>query len=80
MRWEELTGDEFPQIVAAVQGVGLLSLSCIERHAHYLPLGTDMYIGRERCNRAAALKSLIFASLSAYFLLCTGIWTTTNIY
>lgn len=61
MRWEELTGDEFPQAVATVQGVCLLPLSCIERHAHHLPLGTDMYIGREVCRRATEIEpALIF--------------------
>ena len=56
MRWEELTGDQFPQAVQAVQGVCLLPLSCIERHGHHRPLGTDMFIGREMCQRAAALE------------------------
>jgi creatinine amidohydrolase len=61
MRWEELTGDQFPQAVATSQGVCLLPLSCIERHAHHLPLGTDMYIGRDLCRRAAEIEpALIF--------------------
>jgi creatinine amidohydrolase len=59
MRWEELTGDQFPQAVQTAQGVGLLPLSCIERHGHHLPLGTDMFIGREMCQRAAALEPAI---------------------
>ncbi len=59
MRWEELTGDQFPKAVKEVKGVCLLPLSCIERHAHHLPLGTDMYIGREICRRAAALEPAI---------------------
>ncbi len=59
MRWEELTGDLFPQAVKETRGVCLLPLSCIERHGHHLPLGTDMYIGRELCNRAAALEAAI---------------------
>lgn len=59
MHWEELTGDQFRQAVAAVQGVCLLPLSCIERHAHHLPLGTDMYIGRELCRRAAEFEPAI---------------------
>jgi creatinine amidohydrolase len=59
MRWEELTGDQFPQMVAKVQGVCLLPLSCIERHAHHLPLATDMYIGREVCRRAAEIEPAI---------------------
>ena len=56
MFWEELTGDEFAVAVKQVEGVCLLPLSCIERHAHHLPLGTDMYIGREMCKRAASLE------------------------
>ena len=59
MRWEELTGDLFPKVVKDVKGVCLLPLSCIERHAHHLPLGTDMFIGREICRRAAELEPVI---------------------
>ncbi|MGA2503189.1 MAG: creatininase family protein [Anaerolineales bacterium] len=59
MRWEELTGDLFPQAVQQAEGVCLLPLSCIERHGHHLPLGTDMYIARELCNRAADLEPAI---------------------
>jgi hypothetical protein len=36
MRWEELTGDEFPLAVTKADGVCLLPLSCIERHARWL--------------------------------------------
>ncbi len=59
MRWEELTGDLFSQAAAKAQGVCLLPLSCIERHAHHLPLGTDMYIGRDLCRRAAEIEPAI---------------------
>ena len=59
MRWEELTGDEFSKAVEQVEGVCLLPLSCIERHAHHLPLGTDMYIARDLCRRAAELEPAI---------------------
>lgn len=59
MRWEELTGDEFSKAVEASQGVCLLPLSVIERHAHHLPLGTDMYIAREVCSRVAALEAAV---------------------
>ena len=59
MRWEELTGDEFPRAVEQCQGVCLIPLSVIERHGHHLPLGTDMYIGRELCRRASALEPAI---------------------
>jgi creatinine amidohydrolase len=59
MRWDALTGDLFVQAVQEVEGVCLLPLSCIERHGHHLPLATDMFIGRELCNRAAALEPAI---------------------
>jgi creatinine amidohydrolase len=59
MNWQELTGDQFPQAVAAAQGVCLLPLSCIERHGHHLPTGTDMFIARELCQRAAAIEPAI---------------------
>ena len=61
MRWDELTGDLFPEAVQKAEGVCLLPLSCIERHGHHMPLGTDMFIGREICNRTAALEpSIVF--------------------
>ena len=59
MRWEELTGDEFPKAVERCQGVCLVALSVLERHGHHLPLGTDMYIGRAWLERAAALEPAI---------------------
>jgi creatinine amidohydrolase len=61
MRWEELTGDQFPEAVKQAEGVCLLPLSCIERHGHHLPIGTDMFIGRELCRRATETEpALIF--------------------
>jgi creatinine amidohydrolase len=59
MRWDELTGDLFPEAVQKAEGVCLLPLSCIERHGHHLPLSTDMLIGRDVCNRAAELEPAI---------------------
>lgn len=59
MNWEELTGDQFPQTVETAQGVCLLPLSCVERHGHHLPVGTDMFIDRELCRRAAAIEPAI---------------------
>ena len=59
MNWEELTSDDFPQAVRDAQGVCLVPLSVIERHGHHLPTGTDMFIGREVCRRAATLEPVI---------------------
>ncbi|MEO8397286.1 MAG: creatininase family protein, partial [Chloroflexota bacterium] len=57
MFWEELTSDEFSQ--AIVTGVCLLPLSVLERHAHHLPLATDMYIARDLCRRAAEIEPAV---------------------
>ena len=59
MRWEDLTGDQFPEAVNKAESVCLLPLSCIERHGHHLPLGTDMFIGHELCRRAAVLEPAV---------------------
>ena len=61
MRWEELTGDDFGAAVEQAQGVCLVPLSVLERHGHHLPLGTDMFIARAVCERAAGSEpALIF--------------------
>ena len=59
MRWEDLTGDQFPEAVRQSEQVCLLPLSCLERHGHHLPIGTDMFIGRELCHRAAQLEPAV---------------------
>jgi creatinine amidohydrolase len=59
MRWEELTGDRFPEAVELAEKVCLLPLSCLERHGHHLPIGTDMFIGRELCRRAAEIEPVV---------------------
>lgn len=59
MRWEELTGDEFPRAVEECQGVCLVSLSVVERHGHHLPLGTDTYQGRAVLSRVAAMEPVL---------------------
>lgn len=59
MRWEELSGDRFIEAVEECEHVCLVPLSVIERHGHHLPMGTDMFIGREICRRAAELEPVI---------------------
>lgn len=59
MFWQELTSDDFPAAVQAADGVCLLPLGVMERHAHHLPLGTDMLIARELCRRAAELEPAV---------------------
>jgi creatinine amidohydrolase len=59
MRWEEIIGDNFSDMVNAVQGVCLLPTSCLERHGHHLPLGTDMLIGRDLVQRAVEIEPAI---------------------
>ena len=59
VRWEELTGDAFPEAVERCGGVCLVALSVLERHGHHLPLGTDMYQGRAVLERAAEREPAI---------------------
>jgi len=59
MRWEELTGDHFAEAVEECGGVCAIALSVIERHGHHLPMGTDMFLGRETLRRAAAVEPVI---------------------
>lgn len=59
MFWEDLTSDRFPEAVSTAKGVCLLPLSCLERHAHHLPVGTDMFIGRELCRRTAEIEPAV---------------------
>lgn len=59
MRWEELTGDQFPVAVQQSQGVCLIALTVLERHGHHLPLGTDTFIGREIVTRVAELEPAV---------------------
>ena len=59
MKWEELTGDEFPAAVERCEGVCLVAMSVIERHGHHLPLATDMLTGREVISRAARIEPAI---------------------
>jgi len=59
MDWENLTGDQFPRAVEQADGICLLTPSCIERHGHHLPRGTDMFIGRELCRRATELQPVV---------------------
>ena len=64
MFWVELTGDAFPGAVRATEGVCLVPLGCVERHAHHLPLFTDMITVRDICRRASELEpALIFPDI-----------------
>ncbi len=59
MNWQDLTSDQFPAAVKAVQGVCLVPLGCLERHAHHLPVGTDKFIANELCRRVADLEPAV---------------------
>jgi creatinine amidohydrolase len=59
MDWETLTSDQLAEAVTHTSGVCLLPLSVVERHGQHLPLGTDTYIGRAICQRAAALEPVV---------------------
>jgi creatinine amidohydrolase len=59
MEWESLTASDFAAAVKETKGVCLLPLPCIEKHGEHLPLGTDLFIGREVCLRAAEVEPAI---------------------
>ncbi len=59
MRWEELNRDGFADAVKECEQVCLLPISAIEPHGPHLPVGTDMYQGREVCRRAAEIEPAI---------------------
>ncbi len=61
MKWEELTGDQFPKAVADCGGVCIVPLAVIERHGPHLPLGTDMINGLHCAAEAAKLEPAIVA-------------------
>ena len=64
MNWQELTADGFSASVSATGGVCLLPLSCLESHADHLPLGTDVFIARALCERAASIEpAIVFPDL-----------------
>ncbi|HLV99351.1 MAG TPA: creatininase family protein [Ktedonobacterales bacterium] len=66
MRWEALTGDQFPKAIEQSQGVCLIALSVLERHGHHLPLGTDMFVGHALLDRVAQMEPVLL--FPDYFL------------
>lgn len=59
MQWENLTSPQFEAAVKDCGGVCIVPLGVIEKHASHLPLGTDVFIGREVARRAAELEAAI---------------------
>jgi creatinine amidohydrolase len=59
MQWENLTTPQFAEAVQRSEGVCLVPLGVIEKHGDHLPLGTDLFIGRELALRAAALEPAV---------------------
>ena len=57
--WEELTASDFVLAVEKSEGVCIIPIGAIEKHGQHLPLGTDMYRGREISQRAAATEYCI---------------------
>lgn len=51
--WDRLTVDDFAEAVKKAEGVVLVPVGCLEKHAHHLPLYTDSIVAHEICVRAA---------------------------
>jgi len=58
-QWEELTSSDFALAVKQSEGVCLIPIGVIEKHAQHLPLGTDVFTSREISRRAAAKEYCI---------------------
>ncbi|MCL2546245.1 MAG: creatininase family protein [Oscillospiraceae bacterium] len=59
MNWETLNIQQFTQAVKDSKGVCLVPIGCIEKHGDHLPLGTDLFFGRDVCLRAAAMETAV---------------------
>ncbi|HNT47961.1 MAG TPA: creatininase family protein [Bacteroidales bacterium] len=53
MAWEELTSADFKKATGLAQGVCIIPIGVIEKHAQHLPLGTDVYAARHIALTAA---------------------------
>lgn len=51
--WEELTSADFKKATGLAQGVCIIPIGVIEKHAQHLPLGTDVYAARHIALTAA---------------------------
>jgi creatinine amidohydrolase len=59
MLWENLNVREFQKAVKDSGGVCLLPMPCLEKHGDHLPLGTDYFLGRDICVRAASVEPAV---------------------
>ncbi len=51
--WEELTSADFKKATELAQGVCIIPMGVIEKHAQHLPMGTDVYAARHIALTAA---------------------------
>ncbi len=51
--WEELTSADFKKATGLAQGVCIIPMGVIEKHAQHLPMGTDIYFARQIALTAA---------------------------
>ncbi len=59
MNWEDLTAHDFPAEVKRSDGVCVLPLGVMEKHGDHLPLGTDLFVVRAVCEKAAELEPVV---------------------
>lgn len=53
MNWEKVNVLQFKEAIVKSKGVCVIPIGCLEKHGYHLPLGTDIIIAREICERAA---------------------------
>jgi len=59
MLWEDLTAKNFPDSIRESNGVCILPIGVLEKHGNHLPVGTDMFTGREVCKKAAEMETSV---------------------
>jgi len=57
--WEELTSYDFVEAVKKSGGVAVIPMAVVEKHGQHLPVGTDIFVGREIALRAAEMEYCI---------------------
>ena len=66
MKWENLTAQEFKDAKEVTKGVALIPYGCLEKHGYHLPLGTDIFIGRDIAEKAAEREPALVVPTAPY--------------
>ena len=59
MLWENLRVTQFNEWIEKSRGVCVLPIGVLEKHGDHLPVGTDMFVARAVCERAAEIEPAV---------------------